>query len=84
MTHGGGYGVVLFNLDEKQSQAVTVSVDGLAKGSSLALTTYGKAQYDQSRKNVWAGPVSKTKGKWHGPFTLNLPPWSMTAVVASP
>jgi hypothetical protein len=84
MTHGTGYGVVLFNLDKTAATSVAVSIDGLTSGSKLAFTTYGKAQYDKSKKNVWAGPVSKKSGKWTGPFTVNLPAWSMTAIVASP
>ena len=84
MSHASGYGVVLFNLDESATASVAVSIDGLTKGSKLSLTTYGKAQYDKSKKNVWAGPVSKTSGSWKAPFNVNLPPWSMTAVVVSP
>ena len=84
MTHGSGYGVVLFNLNKTAAESVAVSIDGLGKGSALNLTTYGKAQYDKSKNNVWDGPVSKKAGKWNGSFTVNLPAWSMTAVVVSP
>jgi hypothetical protein len=84
MTHGSGYGVVLFNLDKSATIPVSVSIDGLAKGSKLVTTTYGKAQYAKSKDNIWAAPASKTTGKWNGPFTVKLPAWSMTVVLASP
>jgi hypothetical protein len=84
MSHGSGYGVVLFNLDKGASTSVAVSIDGLTKGSKLNLLTYGKAQYDRSKSGVWAGPVAKIAGGWKNAFTVALPAWSMTSIIVLP
>jgi len=83
-THGSGYAVVLFNVDENASHAVNVGVDGLASGSGAAITTYGKAQYDDSRNNVWTGPTSQSVGAWQHTLPVTLPPWSMSVVILTP
>jgi hypothetical protein len=84
MTHGTGYAAVLFNLDKTSARPVSVSFDGLRSGRGYAVTTYGKAQYDQSKNNVWAGPVHASHGAWNGHVTLTLPAWSMNVLTASP
>jgi hypothetical protein len=83
-THGSGYAVVLFNLDENNSHTVGVGVDALKSGSSATMTTYGKAQYDNSQQNVWTGPVSQSYGAWSGALPVTLAPWSMNVVLLSP
>jgi len=84
MTHGKGYGVVLFNLNKTVAATVAVSIDSLSGGSKLNLLTYGKTQYDKSKNNVWAGPVSKQAGKWTGSFNVTVAPWAMTSIVVTP
>jgi hypothetical protein len=83
-THGSGYALTLFNLDETASQNVSVAIAGLANGSSVEVTTYGKAQYDTSQNNVWTGPVSHKRKAFTAPLTFTLPPWSMTVAIVNP
>ncbi len=83
-THGSGYAVVLFNLDETNAHAVNVGVDAMTSGSGATITTYGKAQYDDSQNNVWTGPVSSTVGAWQHTVPVTLPPWSMNVVILNP
>ena len=66
MTHGAGYALVLFNLDQNNATAVTVSVAGVASGTSASTLTYDKATYDKSQSGVWAGPTARALGKWSG------------------
>jgi hypothetical protein len=84
MTHGSGYGLVLFNLDETNPATVTVSIDSLGSGSGSVTDPYGKAQYDKSQNNVWAGPVKQKGGAWQNSLSVSLPPWSMNVVTVSP
>ena len=83
-THGSGYALTLFNLKENAPVTLPVAIAGLTHGSSVQLTTYGKAQYDLSQNNVWAGPVSHTKGAFKGRLSFTLPPWSMTVAIVNP
>jgi hypothetical protein len=83
-THGSGYAVVLFNLDENNAHAVNVGVDAMTSGSGATITTYGKAQYDNSQQNVWTGPVSQSVGAWQHTVPVTLPPWSMNVVLLAP
>ncbi|MBD5654186.1 MAG: hypothetical protein IAI50_03270 [Candidatus Eremiobacteraeota bacterium] len=80
MTHTGSYALVLFNLDKSAATSVPVSIDGLTSGSGFTVKTYGKAQYDRSKNNVWTGPVSSSGGAWQGTFDVTLAPWSMNVV----
>jgi hypothetical protein len=63
---------------------VPVTINTLSSGSSVAVTTYGKAQYDLSQTGVWSGAVSSSTGSWHGTFSVSLPAWSMSTVTVSP
>ena len=75
----GNYAIMLFNLNERQSARVTVSVSGSRRTSFLASTiTYDKRLYDLSRNNVWARPQSANLGKVGATPTLTLSPWSIT------
>jgi hypothetical protein len=80
VSRGTSYALALFNLDKTAALATSIRIDTLAAGSSVQRTTYGKTQYDLSRNNVWAGPVTATSGAWRGPVSVTLPPWSMTVV----
>jgi hypothetical protein len=80
MSRGTGYGIVLFNLDQANSASVAVSIGGLAVPASATTSTYGKAEYDLSQTNVWAGPSTSQTSVLQGRFTAVLPPWSMNAI----
>jgi hypothetical protein len=84
VSRGTSYALALFNLDETTTKTAAISIDKLAAGSSVVQTTYGKAQYDLSKNNVWAGPVTARTGAWRGPVTVTLPPWSMSVVTLDP
>jgi hypothetical protein len=56
----------------------------MASGSGATITTYGKAQYDNSQQNVWTGPVSQSVGAWQHTVPVTLPPWSMNVVLLAP
>jgi hypothetical protein len=83
-SHGTGYALMLFNLDPANAVTVPVTINTLSSGSSVAVTTYGKAQYDLSQTGVWSGAVSSSTGSWHGTFSVSLPAWSMSTVTVSP
>jgi hypothetical protein len=82
-TSGSGYALLLVNVDSATTKTVPVSIKGRTSGPSVAVTTYGKAQYDDSRNNIWTGPVQSSGGAWNNTFAVTLPPWSIT-VVRSP
>jgi hypothetical protein len=80
-TNGTGYSVMIFNLDQNAATSATVGVSNTNSTSFNATTmTYGKAQYDNSKNNVWTAPVSQSLGAVNGAVTLSLPPWSMTVL----
>jgi hypothetical protein len=83
-SQGAGYALLVFNLSEYSAESVPISISSLASGSSMTVTTYDKALYDESKSNVWAGPVTTTSGAWHGPVTVSLPPWSVSTIVLKP
>lgn len=78
-THGSGFALMLFNLDQNASAAVTVGIANTSKVSFTASSvTYGKAQYDTSQTGVWSAPVSQSLGTVKAPVSVTLPAWSMT------
>ncbi len=80
-TQGTGYAVMLFNLNETTTSTVTVGVTNAAGSQYTATTsTYGKAQYDESQQNVWAGPVTASLGSVGTTVSVSLPPLSMTVL----
>ena len=83
-SQGTKYNVLLFNLDQNNAVNVPVGVSALASGSGATVTTYGKAQYDQSKNNVWTGSVTSALGSWRSSVTVALPPWSVTLVSIKP
>jgi hypothetical protein len=80
-TYKGSYALLLFNLSETTAVSVPVAISAKTSGIGLSVTTYGKAQYDLSQTNQWAGPISSTTGAWSQTFSVTLPPWSMSAVI---
>jgi hypothetical protein len=80
-TQGSGYALMLFNLNQTATTTATVGVKNAAGGSFTATTTtYGKQQYDDSKNNVWTGPVNASLGHVQGSVSVTLPPWSMTVL----
>jgi len=84
VSQGSNYNVLLVNLDENNAATVPIGVSALSAGSSSTVTTYGKAQYDQSKNNVWVGSVTSTGGPWRTSVTVTLPVWSVTLVSLKP
>ena len=81
-TQAGGYAVMLFNLNSASASTVTVDITSAAANSFTATTsTYGKAQYDNSKNNVWTGPVQASLGSVGTSTTVTLPPWSITVLL---
>ena len=83
-THSGGTVLVLFNVSQSVSEAVTVSLSAQNTSSDVSVETYSKAIYDQSQSGVWADPTTTDMGTQNLPLTLTLAPWSMNVVVIKP
>jgi hypothetical protein len=49
-----------------------------------SLLTYDKALYDESKRNVWPGPVSLALGRVSSTAAVLLPPWSMSVLELKP
>jgi hypothetical protein len=77
-TSGSGYALLLVNVDSATTKTAPLVIKGHSLPSSVSVTTYGKAQYDDSKNNIWTGPTqsSVTTG------SITLPPWSLTVVRA--
>ena len=71
-------------LSNNNAVNVPVGVSALASGSGATVTTYGKAQYDQSKNKLWTGSGTSSLGSWHSSVTGALPPWSVTLVSIKP
>ncbi len=80
-TSGAGYGVLLINTDSQATHIVPINIANTAAQSfNATAVTYGKAEYDQSKQGVWAGPTSSSLGAVGSSFNISLPPWSMTLI----
>jgi hypothetical protein len=79
-SHGHGYRVLLFNLDSNASVMLPLTFSQKSGPWTAQQTTYGKAEYDQSRNNRWASPTRKTLGKISSGAKVTLPPWSMSVI----
>ncbi len=79
-SHGRGYRVLLFNLDRDTSVNLPLTLSQKTGQWTAQQTTYGKAEYDQSRNNRWASPTRKTLGKISSGAKVTLPPWSMSVI----
>jgi hypothetical protein len=80
-TNPGGTALMIFNDNETTSQQVVVTLSGKTSSSSVNVTTYDKALYDQSQNDVWAPPTTNSLGAQSLPLTLTLTPWSMNVVI---
>jgi hypothetical protein len=80
-THSGGTALVLFNLNEKASQPVEITLSAQTKSSGVKMTTYSKAIYDKSKNDVWSPPTITDLGGKNLPLDLWLAPWSMNVVI---
>jgi len=80
---GRGYALMLFNLDANHPVTVGIGLAGAHGSFAATATTYGRAQYDESKANVWSGPVTTPLDTSATP-TLTLPPWSMSVVTLQP
>jgi len=80
-SNGSGYSVMMFNLSQTASTAVTIGVSNASTSAfNVTTITYGKAQYDDSKNSVWSGPVTQSLGSVNGTASVTLPPWSMTVL----
>jgi hypothetical protein len=74
------YSMIFFN-NTLDPVNVTAQVAHAMRGSFAgSLVTYGKAQYDDSKQNVWSGPVTQDLGSVSSSVPLTLPPYSVTAL----
>ncbi len=80
MTNGGGTAVMLFNLNQSSAVQVTIGVTGVNQSSSVTVSSYDRAAYDWSSRNIWRGVATASLGAKTLPLTLTLTPWSMTVV----
>ena len=80
-TSSGGTALLLFNDNETANEAVLVRLGAQTTASSVTVTTYDKAIYDQSKTGVWAPPTTTSLGAKPLPLTLTLAPWSMNVVI---
>lgn len=81
----GGYALMLFNLSGSASHLVTVAVENSPLRSFQAATVaYDKRLYDQTKRNVWPGPVTADLGPVGSTAAVPLPPWSMTVLELRP
>jgi hypothetical protein len=83
-TNNGGTALFLFNLNENQSERVTITLSQQSVSSSgVKLITYDKALYDQTHAAtpVWADPTTIDMGSQNLPLKLTLTPWSMNVVI---
>lgn len=75
---GGGYAFAIFN-NTLSPVGVRARVENSAKRSFTAeLTTYGKAQYDKSKDDEWAGPATRDLGSVGTTVALTLPAYSVS------
>ncbi|MBV9720024.1 MAG: hypothetical protein JOZ77_11945 [Candidatus Eremiobacteraeota bacterium] len=79
--HNGGYALAIFN-NTLSALNVEAGVQHSAEtGFAGTLTTYGKVQYDESKRNKWVGPVQKDLGRVGTTVPLTLPPYSLSTLV---
>jgi hypothetical protein len=91
-THSGGQALVLFNVNETNSQPVTITLTGKTTSAGVTVITYDKAIYDLSGSptgtppdpagtSTWAPPTTTSLGAQSLPLSLTLAPWSMNVVI---
>ncbi|MBV9027505.1 MAG: hypothetical protein JO311_02735 [Candidatus Eremiobacteraeota bacterium] len=79
-TYRSGYALLLVNRSENQSVSIPVRIEGRSSGSGGTIVTYDKQLYDASAHGEWLMPTVSALPPWQGSVTVNLPPWSITAV----
>ncbi len=83
-TNNGGTALMLFNLNQSQSQVVTITLSVQNVSSSdVKVITYDKSIYDQTTAAtpVWADLKTVDMGAQSLPLKLTLSPWSMNVVI---
>jgi Concanavalin A-like lectin/glucanases superfamily len=81
-THGTSYAVILINRDRDEAHTIPLTFANKTSGKSVRQWTYGREQYDKSRKGDWsAAPVQSRHGPWSSDFMAALPPWSVNIFV---
>jgi hypothetical protein len=78
---GSGFAFVIFNNTLKPVSVVARVAHASRTSFAGTLTSYGKAQYDESRHNDWVGPVTRSLGTVAGSVPLVLEPYTMYALV---
>jgi hypothetical protein len=78
---GSGFAFAIFN-DTLSPVDVKTRVRGSGRSSFTAtLFTYGKAEYDRSKRNQWIGPHKKNLGSVGAGVPLTLPPYSLSVLL---
>lgn len=80
-THSGGTALVLFNVNQTNSESVSVTVNGEASSPGVTVITYSKSIYDATQNQNWNPPSTTSMGAQSLPLTLTLSPWSMNVVL---
>jgi hypothetical protein len=78
-----GYGLLLVNTDQNNPVTTTVGIVNDTRTFTASSLVYGKAQYDNSKNNVWTTPVSQSLGTVTGSLSITVPQWSITAITLS-
>jgi hypothetical protein len=80
-TQGGGYALLLINLDGSKPAPVTIALNNL-KQTTLTATaiSYTRAIYDASVRGHYLPPVTTKIGTVKPTFAFTLPQWSITAI----
>ena len=78
---GDGYALAIFN-NTLSSVSIDAGVHGSGRSKFTAtLWTYGKAEYDRSKQNEWAGPRKKSLGSVGATVPLTLEPYSLSLLL---
>ncbi|MCG9893207.1 MAG: hypothetical protein MH252_19315 [Thermosynechococcaceae cyanobacterium MS004] len=87
-SHRQGYRLLLFNLNRDAAVNVPVTLSGRANNQTqrfrMQQTTYGRAEYDQSRFGRWVAPTQQPLARVGSTFPVTLPPWSLSVVSLDP
>jgi hypothetical protein len=81
-THLKSFGVIIINRDRDSAHVVPVRFRDRTSGSSVTAWSYGRAQFDQTRRGDWeSGPLRKTYGSWSKEFDARVEPWSINVLI---
>lgn len=81
-TQASGFAILLFNTNPTDTGNASLTLaDSKRQSFSASVLTYGKAQYDQSQRGQWVGPVTQDLGLVSLPVSVVLPPWSIVLVL---